>query len=70
MKGDRVTASDFLASIPSPETTAGVLDGIAERLDAEADGERASALELALEGLFLARRIGKEADDEGQTIYG
>mgnify|MGYP006867826696 CR=1 FL=1 len=43
---------------------------LAERLDAEADGERASALELALEGLFLARRIGKEADDEGQTIYG
>ena len=68
--GDRVTAADFLASIPSPETTGPIIDGIAERLDAEADGERASALELALEGLFLARRIGKEADDEGQTIYG
>ena len=32
--------------------------------------QRASAVELALEGLFLARRIGKEADETGQTIYG
>ena len=68
--GDRVRAADFLGSIPSPETTGEVLDAIAERLEAEIDGERASALELALEGLFLARRIGKEADEAGQTIYG
>ena len=68
--GDRVTAADFLGSIPAPETTAGVLDEIAERLDADAEGERASALELALEGLYLARRIGKEADETGQTLYG
>ena len=27
------------------------------------------AIELALEGLYLARRISKESD-EGQTIYG
>ena len=25
---------------------------------------------FALEGLDLARRIGKESDDEGQTVYG
>ncbi|NED62842.1 magnesium chelatase, partial [Streptomyces sp. SID10244] len=56
--------------IPDPETTSAVLDDIATRLDAEVDGERASAIELALEGLFLARRIGKEADETGQTIYG
>ena len=68
--GDRVTATDFLGSIPAPETTAGVLDEIAERLDADAEGERASAVELALEGLYLARRIGKEADETGQTLYG
>ncbi|MDY6810431.1 MAG: magnesium chelatase, partial [Actinomycetota bacterium] len=68
--GDRVTAHDFLASIPDPDTTAGVLDEIADRLEAESEGERASAVELALEGLFLARRIGKEADESGQTIYG
>ncbi|OPX09781.1 sigma 54-interacting transcriptional regulator [Gordonia sp. i37] len=68
--GDRVPAADFLGSLPSPETTAPVIDEIAERLEAGSDGERASAVELALEGLFLARRIGKEADESGQTIYG
>ena len=68
--GDRVTAAEFLSSIPSPETTSAVLDEIAERLEADSDGERASAVELALEGLYLARRIGKEADESGQTIYG
>ena len=68
--GDRVTAHDLLDSIPDPDSTADVLDQIAQRLDAEAEGERASAVELALEGLYLARRIGKEADESGQTIYG
>lgn len=68
--GDRVTAKELLASIPSPDTTGPVLDEIAARFDATVDGERASALELALEGLFLARRIGKEADESGQTVYG
>ncbi|MEN2513088.1 sigma 54-interacting transcriptional regulator [Gordonia polyisoprenivorans] len=68
--GDRVPAADFLDSLPSPDTTAPVIDEIAERLEAGSDGERASAVELALEGLFLARRIGKEADESGQTIYG
>ncbi len=68
--GDRVTAKELLGSIPEPERTGAVIDTIAERLEATDDGERASALELALEGLFLARRIGKEADDSGQTIYG
>ena len=33
------------------------------------DGQRAAAVELALEGLYLARRISKESDDE-ETIYG
>ncbi|MGZ8179022.1 ATP-binding protein [Williamsia sp. SKLECPSW1] len=68
--GDRVTASELLKSIPSPDTTTPVIDAVAERLDAADGGERASALELALEGLFLARRISKEADDHGVTMYG
>ncbi|WP_299575866.1 ATP-binding protein [uncultured Williamsia sp.] len=68
--GDRVTASELLKSIPSPDTTTPVVDAVAERLDAADGGERASALELALEGLFLARRISKEADDHGVTMYG
>jgi magnesium chelatase subunit I len=33
------------------------------------DGERAAAIELALEGLFLARKIGKDTDGS-ETIYG
>jgi magnesium chelatase subunit I len=33
------------------------------------DGERACAIELALEGLFLARKIGKDSDGS-ETIYG
>ena len=33
------------------------------------DGSRAGAIELALEGLYLARKIGKESDG-GETVYG
>ncbi|MFW0791329.1 sigma 54-interacting transcriptional regulator [Gordonia sp. CPCC 205333] len=68
--GDRVTAVELLGALPDPARTAPVVDALAERLDATIDGERASAVELALEGLFLARRISKEADDAGQTLYG
>jgi magnesium chelatase subunit I len=66
--GDRVRAEDLVKSIP-PQA-AGVIDEIAGRLEAESAGERAAALELALEGLFLARKISKEADEAGQTVYG
>ena len=37
--------------------------------DATNDGERAAAIELALEGLYLSRRISKESGG-GETIYG
>ena len=33
------------------------------------EGRRAGAIELALEGLYLARRLSKESDD-GETVYG
>ena len=33
------------------------------------DGERAGAIELALEGLYLARKIGKDTDG-AETVYG
>ena len=36
---------------------------------AESEGERAAALELALEALYLAKRIDK-VSGEGQTVYG
>ncbi len=66
--GEQVTAREFLSGLPSLDG-ADVYDEICERFDATTDGERASAIELALEGLYLARRISKESDD-GQTIYG
>ncbi|NKX50196.1 magnesium chelatase, partial [Arthrobacter deserti] len=47
----------------------GLYDAISARLAAKNDGQRAAAIELALEGLFLARRISKESGD-GATIYG
>ena len=46
-----------------------VYDEVCERLGASTEGERASAVELALEGLYLARRIAKESAD-GETVYG
>ena len=67
--GDRVSAADLLESLPADEPVGKTVEAIAARFDAQTDGERAAAVELALEGLFLARRIGKEADDEGQTVY-
>jgi magnesium chelatase subunit I len=66
--GEQVSAREFLAGLPSLDG-ADLYDQICARFDATSDGERASAIELALEGLYLARRISKESDD-GQTIYG
>jgi magnesium chelatase subunit I len=66
--GEQVTARDFLTSLPALGESE-VYDDITERLGARNDGERASAIELALEGLYLARKIGKETAD-GETTYG
>ncbi|WP_197059894.1 ATP-binding protein [Prescottella defluvii] len=63
--GERVTAKALLGELPDLE----VLDEVATRLGAQSDGERASAAELALEGLYLARRISKNPDENGQAVY-
>ncbi|BAH53901.1 magnesium chelatase [Rhodococcus sp. ACS1] len=63
--GERITAKALLNELPELE----VLDVLAERLGAESDGERAAAAEFALEGLYLARRISKNPDINGQTVY-
>nr|WP_206037867.1 ATP-binding protein [Rhodococcus sp. HNM0569] len=63
--GERVTAKALLAELPDLP----IVSDVAERLGAGTDGERAAALELALEGLYLARRISKDADSEGGTVY-
>jgi len=47
----------------------GTYDALAERFGATTTGQRASAVELALEGLYLARRISKDSGD-GETLYG
>ena len=44
-------------------------DEVCDRLGATNDGERAGAIELALEGLYLARKISKETGG-GETVYG
>jgi magnesium chelatase subunit I len=66
--GEQVTARDFLAGLPVLGES-DLYDQVMNRLDARTDGARASALELALEGLYLARRIGKETGG-GETVYG
>ncbi len=66
--GEQVTARDFLAGLPVLGESV-VYDEICDKLDAQTDGQRAGAIELALEGLYLARKIGKETGD-GETIYG
>ncbi|MGL4178553.1 MAG: magnesium chelatase [Dermatophilaceae bacterium] len=66
--GERVTAREFLGGLPVLGESQ-VYDEICDRLGAATDGERASAIELALEGLYLARRISKDAAD-GETVYG
>ncbi|MEO5665962.1 MAG: magnesium chelatase [Nocardioides sp.] len=62
------TARQFLSGLPVLGESE-VYDDIAARIDAANDGERACAIELALEGLYLARRVGKETDGK-DTVYG
>ncbi|HEY0644456.1 MAG TPA: sigma 54-interacting transcriptional regulator, partial [Nocardioides sp.] len=66
--GARVGARDFLAGLPVLGES-DLYDAVCDRLGATNDGERASALELALEGLYLARKIGKDTE-AGETVYG
>ncbi|NHA69897.1 AAA family ATPase [Phycicoccus flavus] len=66
--GERVGAREFLEGLPVLGES-DVYDTVSERLGARSDGEIASAIELALEGLYLARRIGKDSDGQ-ETVYG
>src|SRR5690606_3433369 len=66
--GETVSATGFLAAMPELEAP-DLYDEIAGRLDAASDGERAAAIELALEGLYLSRKLAKETGD-GRTVYG
>ncbi|TAM67039.1 MAG: magnesium chelatase [Microbacteriaceae bacterium] len=66
--GEQVTARDFLAGLPVLGESE-LYDEICDRLGATTDGQQAGAIELALEGLYLARKISKETGG-GETIYG
>ena len=63
--GQQISAKDVLAALPDLP----VIDAIAERLGARSEGQRAAALELALEALYLAKKIDKNTED-GETVYG
>lgn len=71
--GERVTARELLDSLPAldgaDDEGAGLYDAIADRLGARGPAERAGAIELALEGLYLVRRLSKDTGD-GETVYG
>ena len=68
--GADIPAHELLEELPElPEESQGLYDRIAQAFGAESAGERAAAVELALEWLFLAQKISKDADDDG-TIYG
>jgi magnesium chelatase subunit I len=66
--GEQVAARDFLAGLPVLGESE-LYDEVCDRLGATNDGERASALELALEGLYLARKVDKDSAG-GETVYG
>ena len=66
--GEQVAARDFLAGLPVLGESE-LYDDICDRLDATNDGQRAGAIELVLEGLYLARRIGKDSDGT-DVVYG
>jgi len=38
--------------------------------DAPSRGEAAAAVEFALEGLHLTRRLSKDLTEDGRTVYG
>ena len=68
MTGEQVPAAEVLAAMPVLGESE-LYDQVAERLDAQTVGERAGALELLLESLYLDRRIGKDSA-AGETVYG
>ena len=66
--GERVSAGEFLQR-PAGDRRVRGLDAVCERLDATTAASGRSALEFALEGLYLTRRIAKDSAD-GETVYG
>jgi magnesium chelatase subunit I len=71
--GERVPAADVVAALPTGRRVEAVLTEVAKRLEAagtEEPGPMASAAELALELLFLTRRLAKDESDDDTVRYG
>jgi magnesium chelatase subunit I len=71
--GERVPAAEVVAALPTGRRVEAVLTEVAKRLDAvgtEEPGPMASAAELALELLFLTRRLAKDESDDDTVRYG
>src|SRR3546814_131796 len=66
--GEQVTALEVLDALPVLGES-DLYEVIMERFGATNAGERASAIELGLEGLFLARKVSKESTDKGEPPY-
>ena len=66
--GEQVTARDFLTGLPVLGESE-LYDDLCDRLDATNDGQRAGAIELALEGLYLARKISKETGGRRDRLW-
>ena len=64
--GERVAPREVLAALPVP---ASPTRRRPERLDADDRRPARRAVELALEALYLAKRIDK-VSGEGETVYG
>lgn len=74
--GERIGARDLLSGLPVLGES-DLYDQVCDRVNGAGsgttDGERAAAIELALEGLFLARKIGKDQHIGAagtETVYG
>jgi magnesium chelatase subunit I len=66
--GEQVPAAEVLAALPELP----VLHEVAVRLGASPGGPPgpiAAAIELALESLYLTKKLGKDVED-GRTVYG
>jgi magnesium chelatase subunit I len=66
--GERMTARVFLDGLPVLGESE-LYEQVWAALSASSDGEKAAALELALEALYLSRKIGKDTDGI-ETVYG
>ncbi len=66
--GERMTARAFLDGVPVLGESE-LYEQVYAALGATSDGQKAAALELALEALYLARKVGKDTDGI-ETVYG